>query len=687
MPGYAFGTAAVSRVRSLTVRRRERCALSRLGAWLAALLCLAPVGAGAADTGPGLLDESEYLADLPVVLSATRLSQHQSETPAAITVVDREMIKASGARQIADLFRFVPGFQVGYLYGHQPSVTYHGLADEFSRRMQVLVDGRSVYSPMFGGVFWAELPLAIDDIERIEVIRGPNAATYGANAVLGVINIITRHPSQDPGTYARVASGNQGIRDGTVRHGWSGANHDVRATFGYRADDGFRDRIDSSRVPFASLRAEIQRGARDSIELQAGASAAVAEKGIETSLTNIGRETDTLTNYQFLRWARQLDTDEELVIQFYHNYRKHEDDFLTRPLPFLANQQVPIDFNSTEQRYDIELQHILRLAPDWRLVWGAGLREDQVRAPGRLGTTATLENRQERLFANIEWRASGRTVVNAGAMIERTDFIDTEVSPRLAVNYHLAAGHTVRLAASRAARNPVFLETSGNESYVLNGLLLEQQSVPAPDLGAEKLQTYELGYLGQWLDRRVLFDVRVYRDRLKNMITEIFVPAPAELAVEKQAFSFENIGEVVVDGVDARLDWRVTPATRLALTYAYADASGTDIAAPAVRNQQRRLESVPEETMSALLMHRLSPEWEAGVGYYRVGDMLWMGNGDELDGYARLDLRLARRLRLGGSDGELALVVQNALDDEYQDFIEENIADRRVFATLVLELP
>jgi len=688
LPGRAFVTGTGNTGgRSVAVCVRPR-SLRGAALGLAALLWLSLPCAGAAENGRLLLDESEYFAELPVVLSATRLSQHQSETPAAITVVDREMIKASGARQVADLFRFVPGFQVGYLYGYQPSVTYHGLSDEFSRRMQVLVDGRSVYSPLYGGVFWSELPLAIDDIERIEVIRGPNAATYGANAVLGVINIITRHPSQDPGTYVELASGTGGVRDGTVRQGWSGADFDLRATLGYRSDNGFRDRVDSSRVPFATLRGEIRKSTNDTVELQLGASTADAEKGDPASQTNLARDTDTNTSYQFLRWTRGLSADDELLVQAYHNYRNHDDDYFTDPLNLgpLGIRQVPIDYGGTEHRYDLELQHIMRLAPAWRLVWGAGLREDQVRSPGRLGTSSTFENRQERLFANVEWRASERTVVNAGAMVERTDYTDTETSPRLAINYDVAAGHTVRLAASRAARNPVFIETSNDERYVLDGVLLEQVSVPAAELGSEKLETYELGYLGQWLDRRVLFDVRIYRDRLKDMITEIFVPEPDEFIPEKQAFSFANIGEFVVEGVDARLDWRLAPTTRLALTYAYADASGTDVGDPAVRNQQRRLESVPEKTMSALLIHRFSPDWEVSAGYYRVGYMLWMGSGDELDGYERLDLRLAHRLRLGGLRGEMALVAQNALDEEYRDFIDENTAERRVFATLALEL-
>jgi iron complex outermembrane receptor protein len=145
----------------------------------------------APETAP--LTEEQYFSDIPIVLTATRLAQPATEAPAAITVIDREMIKASGAREIADLLRLAPGFVVSHENGYTPIVMYHGLSDEYARRMQVLIDGRSVYAPSGGGVEWTNLPLTVDDIERIEVIRGPNAASYGSNSFLSIINIITLH--------------------------------------------------------------------------------------------------------------------------------------------------------------------------------------------------------------------------------------------------------------------------------------------------------------------------------------------------------------------------------------------------------------------------------------------------------------------------------------------------------------
>jgi iron complex outermembrane receptor protein len=129
-------------------------------------------------------------------LSASRLSQPINEAPAAVTVIDKQMIKDSGAWDLSEIFRLVPGMYVAYhadpYFSADSTVAYHGMVTTTtSDRMQVLIDGRSVYSGLFGGVNWSDLPIVLADIERIEVIRGPDSASYGANSYLGVINIIT----------------------------------------------------------------------------------------------------------------------------------------------------------------------------------------------------------------------------------------------------------------------------------------------------------------------------------------------------------------------------------------------------------------------------------------------------------------------------------------------------------------
>jgi iron complex outermembrane receptor protein len=168
-----------------------------LASWF---LFLAMPAQGAENAPLNAAAEDYYFQDMPVVLTASRLSQPLSEAPSAMTVIDREMIKASGFRTVPELMQLVPGMYVGYVDGNTPVLSLHNSTDQYSRQMQVLIDGRSVYMPPLGGVNWADLPLLIDDIERIEVVRGPSSASHGTNSFYGVINIITRDVSSETGS-------------------------------------------------------------------------------------------------------------------------------------------------------------------------------------------------------------------------------------------------------------------------------------------------------------------------------------------------------------------------------------------------------------------------------------------------------------------------------------------------------
>ena len=152
--------------------------------------------------------------DIPVALTAARLKQPRAEVPASITVIEAKQIEAWGVRTIPDLMRFVPGMFVGHGDDqNNRAVAYHASSPNIMRRMQVLVDGRSVFKAAIAQIIWDDIPVAMEDIQRVEVVRGPNAASYGANAFLGVINIVTKHAADTQGTTLRFRKGNQGVED------------------------------------------------------------------------------------------------------------------------------------------------------------------------------------------------------------------------------------------------------------------------------------------------------------------------------------------------------------------------------------------------------------------------------------------------------------------------------------------
>src|SRR5690606_2232111 len=185
------------------------------------------------------LDALELETPIPTVLTPVRLKQPRPEVPASVTVIDRQLIAASGMRQLAEIFRLVPGTSVGARDGWNHVVSYHGTAYRDSRRMQVMVDGRSIYQAGLATIDWNDIPLAIEDIERIEIVRGPDTAAYGANAFLGVINIVTRHPDDSLKLRLKATAGDPHVEDyyGSTSGKIGSASYRVSAN--ERRDSGF----------------------------------------------------------------------------------------------------------------------------------------------------------------------------------------------------------------------------------------------------------------------------------------------------------------------------------------------------------------------------------------------------------------------------------------------------------------
>ena len=213
------------------------------------------VGGALTVTFPGIVlandrlpTEDDYFATIPTVSSASRLQKSILDTGMSVTIIDRETIEASPAIEIPDLLRLVPGLQVAHATGSVFAVGYHGANDQWPRRMEVMVDGRSVYLNTTSSVEWNALGIAKEDIERIEVVRGPNSPTFGSNAVLGSINIITRAPFFQSGTYLRTTLGSQDTANTIAR--WGGKLGDWESVLNaqYRSDDGFDNVNDQKRV-------------------------------------------------------------------------------------------------------------------------------------------------------------------------------------------------------------------------------------------------------------------------------------------------------------------------------------------------------------------------------------------------------------------------------------------------------
>lgn len=644
--------------------------------------CLA---AAPADAAPA--SEAPFLDQFPVVLSATRLRQSETDSPVAVTVIDRQMIEASGATEIPELFRLVPGFLVGYQNGHTAAVGYHMLEEQFSRRMQVLVDGRSIYTPAFGGVNWTDLPLTLEDIERIEVIRGPNTATYGTNAFFGIINIITRHPALDRGAQASLDIGTNALRRTVLRYGGGGDALDWRLSLGYHQDGGFDTRHDSKYVHSLNARADYRLNLTDALLVELGYAGGSAQE--DTDFDGLAaaiyppHAQGVESHFQQLRWTRTRSADDEWSVQFYHDYHDTDEALQSEPLdlrPLLPDPvRIPLDYGIEAERFDLEVQHVLAPAMGVRAVWGLGGRLDRVRSPGWFDTRETLNHRLYRAFGNAEWSITPRLLGHVGAMLEESSLSGTEVSPRVALNFHASPDHTLRLAVSRAVRTPVLLEERASQRFYVTPGFYDQQIYSPGGLDAETNLATELGYLGRFPRAGVNLELKLYHEDVDDLISYKNLhgfPDP----FDQKAKVLDNYDHARIQGVEATLDVRPSPRDRVYIAYAY-----TDIRASHNTEQVQYNRSAPYNQASLLGIHEFGRAVTFSAAFYYSGRMQAWESDLLRPPLRRVDLRLARRFRQGTTRGEYAVVFQN-LGGEYRGTKLANVSGHRAYLSLKLDL-
>jgi iron complex outermembrane receptor protein len=632
--------------------------------------------------------EQSYFEEFPVVLSASRLKQPQSEAPSAMTVIDREMIIASGARNVVDILRLVPGMYVGYDSGNVPFASYHGATDQYARRMQVLIDGRTVYLPPVGGVDWLDIPLHIGDIERIEVIRGPAAASHGANSLQGVISIITRDAVSMNGASVALTQGNGGISEVTGRLGQSGDDLDYRLTLSNRSDHGYDLKIinDGSRTSQLNLRSNYRLNSQDSIDFQLGYSDGIRGAGNMARFNPAGgfteppREIKTVSDYLQIDWLHALSDGNEFKLNYYHISRS-----------YLDNMPVVIDKQGYQiHRHELGLQHTLPQGEHNRLVWGANVRHDTADDPLTFRSPQALNVFQ--VFVHDEMRFSPSLLANLGAMYEDDGMGHRNWSPRATLNYHVTPEHTIRAGASMAYRSPVMFEQYADTSYLVSRPFKNVRSV-----NPEKIVSKEIGYLGEFKEAGISLDARIYQDRISDYIfLDPYVAAGPVLT-----FGFANLLAESHEGFESTLKFRWGERSNLVFNYAHqrvnCAATGIMTLAAFIPRLQAYVNQcsllVPADSGSILLTQQLTPRLQFSTGYYhqekvQVLDAQWPQNL-----MRRVDMRMAYTFGHQGEpgSGDISFVVQNAFQDNYTEYSNVPqkagfVFNRRFYLNATLEL-
>ncbi|THF64539.1 TonB-dependent receptor [Pseudothauera nasutitermitis] len=637
-------------------------------------LCAAPVNGA---------DETSFFENLPVVLTVSRLPQAMQDTPGAVTVIDESLIAATGYRDLARLLRLVPGMQVGQERGNDQWVTYHGLGADYPNQMQVLVDGRSVYSPyFFGGADWGALPVALEDIERIEIVRGSDSAAYGSNAFLGVVNILTRHTAAERGSSVSASLGGSGIADATARavgrHGPLG----LRITAQQVRDRGMDGVNDHRELGLLNLRADLRLNPADELTAHLAITRGRRAMGYPGTLFDSGGERTARHHDSsvHLRWRHAPSDDEEWSLSYYHSRERTRDEWfvdsssnigvLAGRLPptwmdYLADAKlIPVDNNRDSRRDNLEFQHHFRSSEATKMLWGAELRRDWLDAPFLFHGQNARSQREWRVFTNLEWRITPQWLSNAGLMVEHIEDDRLRLAPRLFVNWQPSATQTWRLGWSRAWRQPSLFERGADVRIVHQGEVLNYRHLPNPDIRPQRIDALEVGFLGR-LDTRTggSVDVRLFHERIRDLVQRREAQPDGSLsnppAVQAVLGStrWENLDSPVrLTGIEYQLRAQPWRDGELIFNHTMIHVSSSE---RAVRD------SVAPYSASLTWLQRHGP-WEGSLSVMRMGP-IDAGSGYaqgflyKVPAYTTLDASLGRQLNIAGIPVEVRLSGINLL--------------------------
>ncbi len=642
---------------------------------LAALMLLFAAG-GARANG---VDTLKYMASLNLedllkieVSSVSRKTQKMADTAAAAYVISQEDIRRSGATSIPEALRLAPGLDVARIGSSAWAVSSRGFNGKYANKLLVLMDGRTLYTPMFSGVFWDIQDTMMEDIERIEVIRGPGAAMWGANAVNGVINIITKQSQNTQGNLAVAGVGSHERGFAGFRHGGQVGGDTHYRVYGKGfdrnavTDSAGQDAHDDWRSLQVGFRMDTRISGDDKLTVQGDAyRMTVGEMGSSSAVFAPPYTADFIADSQakganlLVRWERRLSAQSEFSLQAYYDR---------------------VQFNATklsdvQDTLDVDFQHRLRPNATHDLMWGANLRYIHSSSEGTPDISFTPANHG---YRNISAFAQDdialvpeRLRLTLGAKLENSHFGGTQFQPNVRLLWTPDEENSVWASVSRASRTPSRGEAEARiallmvpPSQATSFLPMQLATAANPDLGAEKLTAYEIGYRAQW-HPRLSWDVAAFANHYRGLSqwsTGTPSLAFSPLPYLSMPLAYVNASTTTrTYGMEMTVDWRALDwlrlegtFTRLVMNAPPYDGTNPDVAGLSPRNQA-----------SLRCLMDLSATTQFDLWLRRVGPLT--AQTQRIDGYTALDVRLGWMPRKGL---DLSLVGQNLLDSRHPEFTE-----------------
>jgi len=641
---------------------------------LAGLALLTLVGElfGAAQIADLTQKSLEDLMNIEVT-SVSKREQKTSQAAAAVFVISREVIAQSGALNIPDLLRMVPGLDVAQIDAGKWAISARGFNSQYSNKLLVLIDGRTVYSPIFAGVFWDSQNVPLNTIERIEVIRGPGAAVWGSNAVNGVINIITLSATDTQGVKMTADAGDDNIGPETIRYGGIGRKVGAYRVFA----EGFHDaalptfaRLDGQddwRLIHGGFRADTNLSARDSLTTEGEGYSGNAGEIAFFPISLLPPENATValrdrySGWNILsRWKRSISARSETSLQFYFDRTTRSDS----------------TYSVGQSNFDIDFQHQALWGARQDIVWGLGYRVSSDQLEPTLRISATPRSRGTKLFSSFAQDEisilTDRVRLSLSARVEENSYTGLNLQPSARLLWTPDSKNTVWGAVSHADRTPARTDTDLRVNFEA---LPGPSNIPMlvslfgnPNQKNEELTAFETGYR-TILTSQFSLDSTVFYNRYRNLVSVEpgavrleTDPAPVHLLLP-ESFGNGLFGEThgieTFANVKVARFWTINPGYTFLTIHLHKFAgsqdgsiSGTQGGTPDHQAQLRSNVSLPWNL-----------QWNAAA--YFVNRL----RAQSIPSYTRFDTSLNWRL---GESVSLSLVGQNLLKDLHPEYSDPN---------------
>ena len=607
------------------------------------------------------------------VTSVSKKSQKLSRVPAAVYVLTQEDIRRSGAASIPEALRMVPGLQVARISANTWAVTARGFNGQYSNKLLVMIDGRSIYTQVFSGVFWESRDLILEDIERIEVIRGPGATVWGANAVNGVINIITKPAADTAGGFLSTTTGDYDRAGVTARYGGKAGQRVAWRAFGkksWRSGRSLDDRpamgSDLWRNSYGGGRLDFNANARDSLTFEgSGFQSRIGNVGGFVQATPLSRVLSPLDirdagEDAMIRWRRQTSETSEFSLQAWA-------DHYTRRINGLRLNATAVD---------VDLQHRFAAGNRHDLMWGGQVRRQTSDFRNSFAFSFVPPSNRHLLvsgfFQDEISLVPDKLLLTLGSKVERASYTGVEWEPGVRLLWTPGDRHAVWASVARSVRTPAFADRQLSANLDLlplpGGMTGLVRILGSPAAVSERALSYEAGYRMQ-AAKRVGIDIASFYNSYQRLATtdagEPFVetdPLPPHLVLPnyiRRGMYGETSGLEIATHVELARRWRIsTGHTFLNMQLhlrpdarAGQDAS-TEGDSPSRQTHLRSYLDLPKGV-----------EWDAAV--YRVGSL----RTNAIPAYTRIDTRIGWRIN---ERVELRASAANLLNHRHIEYVSED---------------